>query len=150
MQKSDTPPVEPPVDPVIETPNEVPDLPFGAWLPKTALLPTSYEEVPVSTGLKAVDISINFSKRITKVSRYVNGNNANCFTGWMQNDAGLIKNINNLKMGVMRIPGGSLSDVYFWNRKGIYENYAIKSYDPPLLDIPSTISPWIRKKSPGF
>ncbi len=149
-KKSDTPPVEPPVDPVIETPNEVPDLPFGAWLPKTALLPTSYEEVPVSTGLKAVDISINFSKRITKVSRYVNGNNANCFTGWMQNDAGLIKNINNLKMGVMRIPGGSLSDVYFWNRKGIYENYAIKSYDPPLLDIPSTISPWIGKRVQDF
>jgi hypothetical protein len=57
-----------------------------------------------------------------------------------------MKNINNLKMGVMRIPGGSLSDVYFWNRKGVYENYAIKSYDPPLLDIPSTISPWIGKR----
>jgi len=100
--------------------------------------------------LKAVDINVNFSKRITKVSKYVYGNNANCFTGWMQNDAALMQNINKLNMGVMRIPGGSLSDVYFWNRKGIYENYAIKSYDPPLTDIPLTIEPWIGKRVQDF
>ncbi len=141
---------EPPVGNVIDTPNEVPELPFGAWLPKTASLPASYEEVLPSTGLKAVDISINFSKRISKVSRYVYGNNANCYTGWMQNEAGLMKNINNLKMGVMRIPGGSISDVFFWNRKGVYEDYSIKSYDPPLTDIPSTISPWVGKRVQSF
>src|SRR5512133_3446812 len=83
----------PPVDTVIDTPNEVPDLPFGSWAAKTATLPSVYEDVPVSNGLKAVDISINFSKRISKVSRYVTGNNANCYTGWMQDDAALMKNI---------------------------------------------------------
>ena len=97
-----------------------------------------------------MNINVDFSKRITKVSKYVYGNNANCFTGWMQNDAALMKNINNLNMGVMRIPGGSLSDVYFWNRKGIYENYVIKSYDPPINDVPSTIAPWIGKRVQDF
>jgi hypothetical protein len=144
--KSDITPVTPPVNVVIDTPNDLPDLPFGAWSPKTAVMPTIYDEVPQFSGLKEVSVVLNFSKRITKVSKYVNGNNANCFTGWMQDDAALMKNINNLKMGVMRIPGGSLSDVYFWNRQGVYENYNIKSYDPPLLDIPPTISPWIGKR----
>lgn len=147
--------VVPPVDPVppvvvIETPNEVPDLPFGAWIPKTIILPASYDDVPQSTSSKTVDIDVNFSKRVTKVSKYVYGNNANCFTGWMQNDAVLMQKIDQLKMGVMRIPGGSTSDVYFWDRKGIYENYAIKSYDPPLTDIPSTITPWIGKRVETF
>jgi hypothetical protein len=147
QKKSVTPPVDTVVDdPVIETPNDLPDLPFGAWSQKTAQIPSTFDDVPQSTGLTAVNVAINFSKRIARVSKYVNGNNANCYTGWMQNDAALMKNINNLKMGVMRIPGGSISDVYFWNRKGVYENYAVKSYDPPLLDIPSTISPWIGKR----
>jgi hypothetical protein len=131
---------------VIDTPNTVPDLSFASWSPKNAPIPAVYDDVPQFAGTKGLDVVVNFSKRITKVSKYVTGNNANCFSGWMQNDAALMKNINNLKMGVMRIPGGSLSDVYFWNRKGVYENYAIKSYDPPLLDIPSTISPWIGKR----
>lgn len=144
------PPVVPPVEVVIETPNEVPELPFGAWVSKSGAVPSGYEDVPQSEGLKAVDINVNFSKRITKVSKYVYGNNANCFTGWMQNDAALMQNIHKLNMGVMRIPGGSLSDVYFWNRKGIYENYVIKSYDPPLTDIPLTIEPWIGKRVQDF
>lgn len=143
-------PVDPPIDVKIDTPNEVPDLPFGAWVPKSMTLPVSYDDVPQFTGLKSMNINVDFSKRITKVSKYVYGNNANCFTGWMQNDAALMKNINNLNMGVMRIPGGSLSDVYFWNRKGIYENYVIKSYDPPINDVPSTIAPWIGKRVQDF
>jgi hypothetical protein len=149
-EKSVAPVPEEPVDVVIETPNQVPDLPFGAWVPKTAGLPANFEDVPPSAGLKAVDININFSKRISKVSRYVYGNNANCYTGWMQENTPLMKNIGNLKMGIMRIPGGSISDVYFWNRKGIYENYVIKSYEPPLTDLPATISPWAGKRVADF
>ena len=144
------PPVVPPVDVVIDTPNEVPDLAFGAWSSKNITLPASYDDVQQTASSKTVDINVNFSKRITKVSKYVYGNNANCFTGWMQNDAALMQKMNQLNMGVMRIPGGSLSDVYFWDRKGIYENYAIKSYDPPLTDIPSTISPWIGQRVQDF
>ena len=144
-KNTDTTPVVPPVV-VIETPNEVPDLPFGSWISKSIALPASYDDVPQFSGLKVADVNVNFAKRMTKVSKYVFGNNANCFTGWMQNDANLMHNMDQLKMGVMRIPGGSLSDVYFWDRKGVYENYTIKSYDPPLTDIPSTISPWVGRR----
>ena len=149
-KKTEIPAIQPPVDIVIETPNEVADLPFQGWSSKSLTLPAGYEEVAQVTGPKAVDVTVNFSKRITKVSRYIYGNNANCFTGWMQNDLTLMQKMNQLNMGVMRIPGGSLSDVYFWNRKGVYENYVLKSCDPPLTDIPSTISPWIGKRVQDF
>jgi len=151
-KKSEDPPapiVIPPVT-VIETPNDVPDLPFGSWTAKTLSLPAAYDDVPQTSQIKGLDISVNFAKRITKVSKYVYGNNANPFTGWMQNDAALMKNINNLNMGVMRIPGGSLSDVFFWNRQTVYENYVAKSYLPALNDIPSTISPWAGKRTLDF
>ncbi|HEY5511040.1 MAG TPA: hypothetical protein VIK10_08425 [Prolixibacteraceae bacterium] len=151
-EKSIAPVPEESIDVVIDTPNEVPDLPFASWIPKTVTLPASFEEVPASTGLKAVDVTINFSKRISKVSRYVTGNNANCYTGWMQNDAALMKNINNLKMGVMRIPGGSLSDEFFWNRKEVYNNQTIRSFDPPLPDVPSNMNVkiWPGKRVESF
>ena len=149
-KKSVIHPEQPPVDVVIETPNEVSDLPFQAWSSKTFSLSSGYDDVPQSTGLKAVDVTVNFSKRITKVSKYVYGNNANCYTVWMQSDMTLMQKMNQLNMGVMRIPGGSISDVYFWNRKGVYENYAIKSIDPPITDIPATIDPWIGKRVQDF
>ena len=151
-KKSDivpAPVVTPPVT-VIDTPNDVPDLPFDSWAAKTLSLPTAYDDVPQTSLIKSVDINLNFSKRITKVSKYIFGNNANCFTGWMQNDAGLMKNLTNLHSGVMRIPGGSLSDVFFWNRQTVYDNYVAKSYLPDLSDIPSTISPWAGKRTLDF
>lgn len=147
--KSVTVPVIPPVI-VIDTPNMVPDLPFDSWSPKNAPVPAVFDDVQQFAGTKGLDVVANFSRRITKASKYVTGNNANCYTGWMQNDAALMKNINNLKMGVMRIPGGSISDVFFWNRKGVYDNYTIKSYDPALTDIPTTISPWVGKRVYDF
>ena len=149
-KKTEIPAVQPPVDIVIEMPNEVSDLPFQGWISKSLTLPAGFEEVAQTTGPKAVDVTVNFAKRITKVSKYIYGNNANCFTGWMQNDLTLMQKMNQLNMGVMRIPGGSLSDVYFWNRKGVYENYVMKSCDPPLTDIPSTIDPWIGKRVQDF
>ncbi len=148
--KSAVVPVKPPAEVVIEPPNEIPDLPFGAWSAKSLSLPFAFENVTQTTVLKSVDVNVNFSKYITKVSKYVYGNNANCFTGWMQNDAPLMQNMNKLNMGVMRIPGGSISDVYFWNRKGIYTNYALTAYDPPINDIPSSISPWVGRRIQDF
>jgi alpha-L-arabinofuranosidase len=151
-KKSEDPPapiVTPPVT-VVQTPNDVPDLPFDSWAAKTLSLPAAYDDVPQTSLIKGVDINVDFAKRITKVSKYVYGNNANCFSGWMQNDVALMKNINNLHMGVMRIPGGSLSDVYFWNRQTVYDNYVAKSYLPELNDIPSTISPWAGKRALDF
>ena len=148
-QKSVVIPVKPPVV-VIETPNQVPDLPFGAWSSKSLTLPSVFEDVSQTSVVKSVDINVNFSKHITKVSKYVYGNNANCYTGWMQSDAPLMQKMNKLNMGVMRIPGGSISDVYFWNRKGIYTNYTLTAYDPPINDIPSTISPWIGRRIQDF
>ena len=70
-KKTEIPDIQPPVDIVIETPNEVADLPFQGWSSKSLTLPAGYEEVAQVTGPKAVDVTVNFSKRITKVSRYI-------------------------------------------------------------------------------
>ena len=48
---------------VIDTPNEVPDLPFEAWTSKTLTLPSGYDEVLQTTTIKSIDINVNFSKR---------------------------------------------------------------------------------------
>jgi len=151
MKKSAVIPITPPVIVTIETPNEVPDLPFGSWASKSILIPVSYDDIPQSTDSKTVDVTVNFSNHITKVSKYVYGNNANCFTGWMQDNLSLMQNMNKLNMGVMRIPGGSISDVFFWDRKAVYDNnYAVSAYDPPITDIPSTITPWVGRRIQAF
>ena len=151
QKKSAVIPIVPPANVTIETPNEVPDLPFGSWTSKSIANPVSYDNVPQTTGLKTVDVVVNFSEHSTKVSKYVYGNNANCFTGWMQDNSVLIRNMNKLNMGVMRIPGGSISDIFFWDRKAVYDNnYAVSSYDPPITDIPSTITPWVGRRIQNF
>jgi hypothetical protein len=45
----------------------------------------------------------------------VYSHNANSWMGDMVNDPALINHITNLKPGIIRFPGGSISDVYFWN-----------------------------------
>jgi len=150
-KKSAVIPVTPPAIVTIETPNGVPDLPFGAWVSKSISNPVSYDEIPQATGSKSVDVTVNFSNHITKVSKYVYGNNANCFTGWMQDNLSLMQNMSKLNMGVMRIPGGSISDIFFWNRKAVYDNnYTVSAYDPPIADIPSTITPWVGRRIQTF
>ena len=150
-KKSTVVPITPPVIVTIETPNEVPDLPFGSWASKSISIPVSYDDVPQATGSKTVDVTVNFSNHITKVSKYVYGNNANCFTGWMQDNLSLMQNMSKLNMGVMRIPGGSISDIFFWDRKAVYDNnYAVTTCDPPITDIPSTITPWVGRRPQNF
>ncbi len=148
-KKSEEPEPEPEV-PVIDTPNAVPHLAFGGWSPRNAVIPATSGEEARSTEAVTARITIDFAKQITKVSPYVYGNNANCYTGWMQNNSSLMRNITNLKMGVMRIPGGSLSDVFFWDRKAVYTNYTQTGMEPALTDIPSTISPWVGRRSESF
>lgn len=85
------------------------------WQPKTWATPSSVTVTkPGSSG--AAIITVDMSKEITKVSNYIYGNNTNPFMGQIATDATLMANITTLSPNILRFPGGSLSDVYFWNQ----------------------------------
>lgn len=113
------------------------------WQPKTTVAP-DYKDTMQTTTAVNVSVKINFNDTITKVPKYVYGDNFNPYTGWMSNDPALMKHIINRNMGVIRSPGGSLSDVYFWNR------YASQ----PPTDVPARLAgstdiftPWYGKRT---
>jgi len=88
---------------------------LNSWQPKVITGP-EYIDVQQTHDPVTVSIRINFNDTITKISRYVFGDNANVFTGCMSDNKSLMKNIANRNIGVLRGPSGSISDVFFWNR----------------------------------
>jgi hypothetical protein len=88
---------------------------FGAgWQPKTFTVPAT---VPGTiTNSPATDsLTINVNKVITKTPPLVFGNNSNLWTGQMVTQSTLMGYIKDLAPGIIRGPGGSISDIYFWN-----------------------------------
>lgn len=85
------------------------------WQPKTTLSP-QYNDVQQVTNAVTVAVTIDFHDTITRIPRYLFGDNANLWTGCMANNKALMKNMDNRNMGLLRGPGGSISDVFFWNR----------------------------------
>jgi hypothetical protein len=67
--------------------------------------------VPASA---AITVNIDASTVVTKVPPTLFGNNANL---WMGNftDATLLTHLTNFQPKIIRFPGGSISDVFFWN-----------------------------------
>ena len=60
-------------------------------------------------------VTVDMSQVSTKISKYLFGNNTNMWTGQMTTQAPLIGYLKDLSPNVLRGPGGSASDVYFWN-----------------------------------
>ena len=85
------------------------------WQPKVISNPESID-APQISDQATVSVKIDFTDTITKISRYIFGDNANVFTGCMSDNKSLMKNIANRHIGVLRGPSGSISDVFFWNR----------------------------------
>ncbi|MGO8056461.1 hypothetical protein, partial [Rhizobium leguminosarum] len=63
----------------------------------------------------SVFVTIDASKIITKVPSSIYGNNANLWMTQLVTEAPLMNHLTNLKPNVIRFPGGSISDVFFWN-----------------------------------
>lgn len=84
------------------------------WQPKTCISP-AYIDATQPSGTVSVIVTVDFSAKIAKVSKYVYGNNSVPWAGKMNTDATLMKNIQNLSPNILRCPGGSLSDEYFWD-----------------------------------
>ncbi|MDF2189550.1 T9SS type A sorting domain-containing protein [Paraflavitalea sp. CAU 1676] len=84
------------------------------WQPVTITAPL-FNNVAKPTGTAGVSITIDAGNVINKVSKYLFGNNANPYMSQMVTEPVLIDHIKNLSPGVIRMPGGNISSVYFWN-----------------------------------
>lgn len=85
-----------------------------SWQPKTFTAPSGTSSVS-KPAASDITVSIDLSQIVTKVSPLIFGNNTNPFMGQMVDQPALMTNLATLSPNILRFPGGSLSDVYFWN-----------------------------------
>lgn len=86
----------------------------NGWMAKNFTAP---DNTPASVAaLTATDsLTINVNKVLVKVVPYVYGANSNLWSGQMLTQPDLMKYLTDLSPNVIRGPGGSISDVFFWN-----------------------------------
>ena len=102
---------------------------LDGWQPKTAISP-AYVNTAQPDEPATVTITVNMNDTLTKVCQYVFGNNAINWAGKMNTNTSIIKDVGNLNPHVLRWPGGSESDVHFWD--------AVQYQGP--TDVPPTIT----------
>lgn len=88
---------------------------LNEWLPKNFQIP-DYEEVTLPTSLATSTVDIDASKVVAKVSLNMFGQNSVSFIENISDKEPLMTHLKALKPGIIRFPGGSISDTYFWNR----------------------------------
>ncbi len=84
------------------------------WQPISITAP-AFNNVAKPTGTPAVTISVDVNNVVNKVSRHLFGNNANPYMTQMVTEPVLMDHIKNLAPHIIRMPGGNISSVYFWN-----------------------------------
>ncbi|HEX5553673.1 MAG TPA: alpha-L-arabinofuranosidase [Chitinophagaceae bacterium] len=89
---------------------------LDAWKPRTFTAPANSKDTIPFSGKADVTITIDMNKVVTKVSPCLFGNNANTWMGQVITEPALIQYITDLSPHIIRAPGGSISDVYFWNQ----------------------------------
>jgi len=84
------------------------------WSPKTFITP-SYISAAKPTTAASATVTVDMSNVMTKVSKYVFGNNSNLWMGQIVDQPSLVNYLKDLSPNVIRAPAGSVSDVYFFN-----------------------------------
>jgi hypothetical protein len=137
-EKTTTPPpvVIPP--PVVAGPDSIPTDPtteasigffMNNWVPKTFTVPSASTDKPALTATADAIVTINTGDVITKIAPTFFGNNTNTWIGQVGTDALFTSQLNTFAPRIIRAPGGSLSDVYFFNGPK----------DVPPADAPDTL-----------
>ncbi|HZX59904.1 MAG TPA: alpha-L-arabinofuranosidase [Mucilaginibacter sp.] len=85
-----------------------------SWQPRTFTVPATTLSVSKPTAPN-ITVSIDLSKIVTKVSPLIFGNNATVFMGRMVDQPILLSRLDTLSPNIIRFPGGSVADRYFWN-----------------------------------
>ena len=103
---------------------------FGnGWKTKNFITPDVLPgAVPSITPTDSLTINVN--KVLVKVPPYVYGNNSNLWTGQTVTQPALMQYLTDLSPNIIRGPGGSISDVYFWNSTDA---------NPAPSDVPSNL-----------
>ena len=112
---TDTTHTQPPTDPNPTDPTTANTIGFflNDWETKAFTIPAFKDtSVPASTS---VTVNIDAGTIITKVPKSVFSHNANIWMTQMITEPSLMSYVTNLHPNVIRFPGGSLSDVFFWN-----------------------------------
>ncbi len=121
---------------------------LDGWAPKNFTAP-AYTDTTVPSAAASAFVTVDASSIVTKVPAPVFGNNANIWSTQMVTEPTLINHVKNLKPNVIRFPGGSISDVFFWNET------SAKPTDAPtaLLDASgasSTAGYWYGKNTASW
>lgn len=121
-----TPPTQPPtvdttvvIDPAIDPPtaNTIGFF-LNDWQPKNFTAPSFTDTAKPASA--SFIVTVNPSSIITKIPQSIAGNNANLWSSQMITETSLMTHIKNLHPHIIRFPGGSISDVFFWNaEKGV-------------------------------
>jgi len=98
------------------------------WQPKTIEV-TAFDTVPQTTQTPGVTVTVNAGTVLTRVPPQVYGHNAAAWGGKLDLSPLAVTNITHLNPHVIRWPGGSMSNDYFW---------AAKSKETRPKDLPST------------
>lgn len=85
------------------------------WQGRTFAVPGTVAGTTTISGAITDTITINVNKVLVKVPSYVYGNNANLWMGQIVTQSSLIGYLKDLSPNIIRGPGGSTSDIYFWN-----------------------------------
>ena len=83
------------------------------WQPKTFTAPDYVDAAPPASAVNTV--TVDASSIITKIPLSIFGHNTVWWMGPTAAEPKFINPINNLKPHILRFPGGSSSDAYFWN-----------------------------------
>ncbi len=105
------PPVENQVDP--ETAKSAGFF-LDSWEAKTFITP-SFNEIAKPVANAAATVTVDYASVVTKVSKYLYGNNTNPYIGQLVTEPVLVNHLKSLSPNVLRFPGGNLSSLYFWN-----------------------------------
>lgn len=84
------------------------------WQPKNFTQPSSTTALTPPASA-TVTINIDRSNVITKVPRSFASNNSNIWMGQFVTEPALLGHITKMHPHIIRFPGGSISDVFFWN-----------------------------------
>lgn len=83
------------------------------WQPRNFVQPAYIDTiVPLPA---AYTVTVDRSSVLTKVPRSLFGNNSNIWMTQMVTETNLLTHIANIHPHIIRFPGGSISDIFFWN-----------------------------------
>lgn len=82
--------------------------------PKRALIPHSTNKIKPKSQA-SVTITVDVQESPIKISNYIYGDNVNLWMGPIVTEPVLLDHILYLNPGILRFPGGNISNVYFWN-----------------------------------